>query len=283
MDKFGLNYQCFIQVPGGDTITVGLPFTVEFDITKNTLTSANICQIRLYNLSERNRGLIRKNITNYGDLRLVELRAGYGKNLSRIFTGSITQAWSVREGVNFITQIECLDGGFAFTNGVTNLQFPANTTQKTVITEVMKTLPGVEVGAVGNFPGSLTRANSYTGNPATILDELTGGGFFINNNKAFALNNNEYVATDGILRINSGTGLLGTPVLERDIVRAEMLFEPAADIGRKASVTSLTESNFNGDYKITAVKHRGMISEAVAGSATTTVEFFFTKLLEGVS
>lgn len=280
MDKFGRNYELLVQTESGDTLTIKLPFTIFFDITRNTLTSANVCQVRVYNLSQVNRNQIRFNASNYGQFRQIQLRAGYGDNLAKCFVGNISQAWSVREGVNFITQIECYDGGFAFTNGVTNAQFPANVEQKDVIRTIMTDLPHTDMGVVGDYPGQLSRGNSYSGNTAGILDELTGGGFFIDNGKANALGTNEYlVNAGGVTLINSQSGLLGTPVLEQTIVHFDMLFEPNLQVGQKVRLQSITEDNFNGDYKVTAVKHRGMISESVAGSVITTGEFFFDKIL----
>lgn len=283
MDKFGRNYVLQVGTQLGTTLTITLPFTVEFDITRNTLTSANVCQLRIYNLSLRNRNQIRFNASNYGQFRPIIFRAGYGTNLPVVFTGNISQAWSVREGVNFITQIECYDGGFAFANGTTNMQFPAGVTQQGVITALAATLPHTSVGAIGDYPGVLSRGNSYNGNTTAILSELTGGGFFIDNGKANALGTDEYnAAVSGVTVISSKSGLLDTPVLEQTIVRFDMIFEPGLNVGQRILLSSITETNFNGDYKVTAVKHRGMISEAVCGSAITTGEFFYTKNLKAV-
>lgn len=278
MDKFGRNYQLKIQTQDGSTLTIAPPFTLEFDITRNTLTSANVCQLRIYNLSLKNRNLIRFNASNYGTFRAVLLRAGYGDNLATIFLGNISQAWSMREGVSFITQIECYDGGFAFVNGATDTAFPAGTMQRDVIKNLAGSLPHVTVGAVGNYPGQLSRGNTYSGNTSKILGELTGGGFFVDNGKANALGNDEYIAAvNGTTLINSQSGLLGTPVLEQNIVRFDMLFEPGLNAGHKIRLESISESNFNGDYIVTAVKHRGMISEAVCGAMITTGEFVYVK------
>lgn len=289
-DKFGRNYELYIEVDTGQrdadnrvvvtkTLTIQLPFTIEFDITRNTLTSANVCQIRVYNLSKLNRNQIRFNSFDQGNYRQISLRAGYGTNLATLFTGNISAAWSVREGVNFITQIECYDGGFAFVNGTVEVGFPAGTSMKTVIRTLMGYLPNVSVGTVGNFPGTLSRANTYSGNPAQILYEITGGGFFIDKGVAYALLTNEYIPDqlDTTTVINAQTGLLGTPVLEQTTVRFEMLFEPTLNVGRLVKLDSLTNESFNQFYKITSVKHRGMISGVVAGTATTTGEFFYSK------
>ncbi len=283
-DKLGRNYVLEVGQADGTTLTVTLPFTIEFDITRNTLTSANVCSIRIYNLSLNHRNQIRYNQSNLGQpFRLIRLKAGYGQNLPFIFTGNISQAWSVREGVNFITTIECFDGGFAFGNGTTNIEFPAGETLQNVVENLAESLPFVSRGAIGSYPGTLTRGNSYSGNTADILKELTGGGMFIDQGKVHCLGDNEYIADNGnTLLINASSGLLGTPVLEQTIVHFDMIFEPNLEVGRRALLQSITEANFNGYYKITAVKHRGMISDAVCGDAVTTGEFFFSKILTPV-
>lgn len=286
MIKFDRNYVLQIQTNNnGGLLTITLPFTIEFDITRNTLTSANVCQIRIYNLAQINRDQIRHNAYDYGNYKRILFKAGYGQNLATVFKGNITAAWSVREGTDFITQIECYDGGFAFVNGIVNLQVPAGTPRKTAIAAVAKSgLPNVSVGAIGNYEGVSTRGNSYSGNTMDVLQELTGGGAFIDNEKFNALETNEYIASlAGVGIISSQSGLLGTPILEQNVVRFDMLFEPGLNAGHKVLLDSSTNAGFNGDHKITSVKHRGMISAAVCGNAITTGEFFFSKIPKGVA
>jgi len=276
MDKLGRNYKFSVQSVGGSTLLIELPFTIEFDITRNVLTSANVASIRIYNLNENHRGQIRKNLNDYGVKKLAELRAGYGSNLPIIFSGNISQAWSVREEINFITQIESFDGGFAFANSVTNSSLPEGSTQETVIDTFMKNLEayGVQKGAIGSFPGSLSRSNSFSGNTTELLKEQTGGNFFIDNGKAYALNDNECLAGP-VMLIDKNSGLLGTPVREQTILNFDMLFEPRLFIGQKIELkTNEKEKNFNGEYKIISLKHRGIISDAVCGSAITSVGMF---------
>lgn len=278
MVKFGRNYSLKVQAQNGEIITVAPPFTIEFDITRNTLTSANICSIRVYNLSQKNRNQIRKDVTDFSDLRAIQLAAGYGTNLPVIFSGNITQAWSVREGNNFITQIESFDGGFAFATGQTNMTFPADTPQQTIVETLADSLPGVTRGVIDTFPGSITRGNSYSGNTTQILTELTGGGFFIDNSKVNCLGNNSCLEGQ-IQVINSESGLLGTPVREQTILNFDILFEPRLTVGQLLQLDSLEGTargaNFNGFYKVISVKHRGMISAAVCGDAITSVGLFY--------
>lgn len=287
-NKFGRDYEVSIETLSGTTLTVGLPFTIEFDITRQILGSANVCQVRLYNLSEVNRNQIVYNAFNQTLNRAIILKAGYGDNLATIFTGNISQAWSVREGVNFISQIECYDGGFGFVNGdMPNIPFPAGTPIKTVITTIMAQIPGVTIGAVGNFPGTLPRAVSYSGNPSQILYEITGGAFFVDNGKGYALLTDEYITdatslSEPVFIIEADTGLLNTPILEQSVIRFEMLFEPSLNVGRLVEVNSITNPKLNGTYKLNSVKHRGTISGVVSGSVITTAEMYASKEPVGI-
>src|SRR5205807_9361612 len=68
--------------------------------------SANICSIRIYNLNENTRKNIYKDQFDFDLIKGIKLKAGYDKNVPVIFDGNITQAWSIREGNNFITRSE---------------------------------------------------------------------------------------------------------------------------------------------------------------------------------
>jgi len=271
--KFNRKYLLLVQTIDGSTLEIKLPFTIEFDITRNILTSANVCQIRIYNLNKRNRNLLRFDISNYGELRGIELRAGYGENLPIIFSGNISQAWSVREGVNFISQIECFDGGYALANGTFDQQFIAGTPQRNILDSMLENLPGVSRGVVGEIEGDISRGNSYSGNTSDLINQLAPNKFFIDNKKANILGDSECLS--GTLNvINSDAGLLGTPIREQTIVNFDMVFEPRLIIGQQINLESSSDDSFNGSYKIISIKHRGMISESVSGDAITSCGLF---------
>lgn len=286
MDKFNRNYILLVQKQDFTTLKVTRPFSVEFDVHRNSLSSANVCSIRVYNLSASNRAQIRLDQYDWGNKnREIAFFAGYGDKLSLGFKGNISQAWSVREGVNMITQIECYDGGFAYINAVTNDQYPSGTPQSSIVDSLVKNLEGSGVtrGAIGSIPGEIQRGNAYNGSTTDILNDLTGQGFFIDNGKAHCLSDTECLAGD-IPVINSQSGLLGTPVLETQYITFDMLFEPSLKIGQLINLKSQTAEHFNGTHKVISLKHRGMISEAVCGDAITTVGLLpgsFTPVAEG--
>lgn len=281
MDKFQPTYRLQIGTNDGlGSVVIEPPFTLEVDITRNRLTSANVCQLRILNLGEITRNRIRRNQSQYGEpYQGIILEAGYGTNISRIFSGNITMAWNVRQGQDIVTQIECFDGGYDYVNNVSSVTYTRGTPNQVVIQNLAGSLAYTTVGAVATFPGALVRANSYIGPTMGVLGEITGGATFIDNGKLNVLRTNEYIENGLTTVINSATGLLGTPVLEFSIARFEMLFEPTLNIGRRVLVASTVEKAFNGTYIIDSVKHRGTFSPAVGATVITTGEFAFFKQL----
>lgn len=261
-----------------EIVTITNPFTVEFDVTRNTLSSANVASFRIFNLNPDNRNKIRKDQFDQDVFQKIVFQAGYGPGPQWpvVFTGNINQAWSVREGNNFITQIESFDGGFAFANATFNTPFPSNTPQTDILTNMVANLGQYQVapGVIGQYNGAIQRGNSYSGNTADILRELSGNGFFIDNGRANILGENE--CFEGILQqIDDSSGLLGTPIREETLLTFDMLFEPRLLAGQIIFLQSLTGQNFNQYYKVVSIKHRGVISDAISGDAVTSVGLFF--------
>lgn len=265
-------------------LQVELPLTVEFDINRDILASCNTSSIRVYNLAQGTRSQIFHLQTQGGFYRQVQLQAGYQNPWSQapnlplpvIFNGNIREAWSVREGNNFITQIESFDGGFAFQNSTINTVFAANTKDQDKIKTLLSGLDGVSLGHVGSYTNVSLRQTSMSGNIAQILkDHFTG--FYIDNGVAYCLNDNECVPGSTPV-ISSETGLLGTPRIEaQKFVVCEMLFEPNL---RMSELVELRSKDFRGIrpktdsniYKVIGIHHKGVISGAVCGEAITTVK-----------
>lgn len=310
MMKLGRNYQLFVEDVNGKLVTITLPFTIEFDLTRNSLNSANIGKIRIFNLGPETRKGLQFNSYDASDqvYRSFVLYAGYGDNLPVIFTGNVQVASSTREGQTYVTEIECYDGGFAVANGDVNITFAPGEPYKSVIARLIESLPQITVGAIGAFDGFLTRGWSAQGNAIAILYELTGGAFFIDKGKGYALKTGEYVARPGSKPvINAATGLLNTPTVEATRARFEMIFEPQLDVGSAVSVETSTSSLFSApspiaaatalisgsggtsgagldrDYIIQSVQHRGIISPAVSGTCITTAEFDYYKKIVPVA
>ncbi len=276
MVKFNRNYLLQIERSDGEVLTITPPFTLEFEVNHNNMGASSFGRLRVYNLSKINRDAIRKDQWGGGietaTLRKVTLNAGYNQQLSNILVGNIVQAWSVREGDNFITEIVYQPGLEAFVNARTNTAFPVGTSYRSIIKSVMRDLKpyGVTEGAIGNYSGTISRGSSFSGNSMELLKELTGSGAYIFNDQAYCLKDQEHIP--GTLDvINPDTGLLNTPTRQYNQVAVEILFEPRIIMKQRVTLESITDESFNGPYTVIGIRHRGMISPTVCGTAVTSL------------
>lgn len=277
MQKWTRNYILSVQTEGDKYITITPPLTLSFHITRNTNAAASTSKITIYNLAENTRKQIYKDKFDTMHYKGVELRAGYGtdrRTLPIIFKGNIKQAYSFRNGVDYITEIEAYDGGFAYLNGVTSRSFGVDTTDGQIIDALIKDLPEVEKGVVGSFPNKLPKGNALYGNTVKLLNTASNNHFFIDNEKAYCLNENECYRGN-LSVINSEAGLLGSPLREETFLTFTMLFEPRLTIGQYVKLESTTEKLFNGEYKVLGVEHNGTISEVSSGQCTTRVSLYY--------
>ena len=283
--KFIRNYKMSIQVSEDVTapyLIIQPPFTLEFSINKDCLSSSSTGSFQIYNLSATHRNQVRKNINDFLTVRKIILQAGYGNNLSVIFNGMIQQAFSRRDGVDAITQIEAADWSFAFISPDSDYYGApgSSSTQKQLLTNVInKALPSVTTGAIGQgYDVPFGRETSHADSAKNIIQQYTGGSgtsaFFIDNGVANILGQNEAIQAQGIQTINADTGLLGKPIQEANILNFEMIFEPRLLMAQVINLESVTEPQLSGQYKVISIKHHGMISDAVCGDAITSVGLF---------
>jgi hypothetical protein len=273
MDKTQRSYVLNIEDQNGDVLRVEPPFTIDFDVFRNTMSSANITKIRIYNLNEEQRNRILKNPLQWQP-RLVTLRAGYGTNLPMILNGYITQCFSMREGTQFVTTIESFDSGYAYSNAVySGPAFPAGTKKQTIVETLIKSLEayGVGIGYISDLgTDKITRAKSITGSTIDRIREETDEHFFIDNGLAYVVIDLD--AIEGPVDfVNYETGLLNTPLRNETYLNFDLLFEPRLIMGQKLFVESQTARNYTGNYKVVSIHHRGTISQAIGGVAITSV------------
>jgi hypothetical protein len=256
------------------SFSIGLPFSLEFDVERNTMSSANTCRMKLFNLSERTRDAIFKDKLDVLNYKGVELSVGYGDALSSIFRGNILEAHSYKEKVDWVTEVTCQDGGFGMANSFSNFTVPAGVPKSEVIKKCIGDLKCVEPGKVGLTPEVSKRGQSILSNTTDFLTDYTQHNFFIDDETAYSVANNEYLPGD-IPIISLETGLLGTPLKEETFVKVKMIMEPRLKAGRLAQLLSTTYPFLNGVYKILGFTHLGLISPVKCGEATTSVTLSF--------
>ena len=278
-----LQNQCIWEISvtnGVETKIIGYPLTVDFSIERNTFASANTGTFNIYNLSPSTRSakgnLFFQDRFNISEQKILTFKAGYNGNLIICFKGRIQEAYSKRQGTEVVTSIQCLDLGIP--TDYINVTFEAGTTKKEAYLNIIQNLQGLELGAIGTLEGTYQTPVTFEGKPLDVLNEITGGHTFIDNNIINTLMPNESLDV-GVTILNADTGLINTPQRRNAEIVAEGIFNPSAYVGQLIEVQSQTASEFSGTFKVTGLNHSGTISGAVAGTRTTRYNFLVGALL----
>lgn len=274
MAKQQRKYRLEVQDIDGDNVVIEPPFTIDFDIEKAILSTVCNASITVYNLKETTRNRIFKDIRQVGleNLRLVRLFAGYESdgNLSLIFSGTISHCYSRRQGVDFLTVIEANSGSDFLANSYVTLNVGAGTAVKDYMASLAYEINKGARRVIGNFEGVIRRNFQAVGLAEKLIKEYSDGNFFIDGDTILILKEGEVI--EGVLnKINSDSGLLGSPQREESFLLFDIIFEPRILMGQYIELESTTVPFFNGKYKVVGFHHVGTISEAVCGTAKTTV------------
>jgi hypothetical protein len=294
MQKFDRVYSLSVEVDNGvntsplrreftanKSVTITLPFTLEFEITRNSLATAQTATFRLYNLAEATRNAILKDKFNFTQLRAIQFRAGYyspaNDFMPLVFNGTVLTAYSYRRGVDFITEIQAYDGGWQMSNiNTVSLTLEAGATGTQTITRLSKLLTGLDgIPIVGNYPVANKRGEVLFGNAWQLIQLKSGFSAIIDNGQVKALNRDEVIAGQ-IPVISSATGLLGSPQRSDASLDFEMIFEPRLTLYQLIRLESSVQPIYNRNWKVMGIKHTGTISPRVGGDALTKVQLFFT-------
>ena len=275
--KFGRNYSLSVEVAGGQFLTIGLPYAVEFDIHRDTLAASQTASFKILNLAEANRNILWKDQYLVTQFRAIQFRAGYGNFMPMLFNGTVKQAYSekLENTVNGTTIIEAYDGAFQITNGITSTTIAAGQTAAQTIAQLAATLPGITgKPIVGSFPVATKRGEVLFGNTWDLILKKSGGLGCIDQGQPKILNLNDTV-TGAIPLISSATGLLGSPARSNAMITFEMVFEPRLTIGQALQLQSTFNPILNGIYKVMGFHHHGRITDSGdASTAKTTVSLW---------
>lgn len=276
-----IQHQCtwkLIVTDGVDTMEVGYPLTVEFNIIRNTSASSNTATFNIYNLSPstRSNSLFFQDRFNTAAHKFVTFEAGYNGNLVVCFKGRIQECYSKRQGTETVTSMQCLDLGIP--TDYVNVTYEANTTRQEAYDNVIQNFTHLEKGYTGTLEGTYLTPVTFEGKPLDILNEITEGNTYIDNGKINTLQPNECLDM-GVPILNAETGLLNTPQRRGAEIIAEGIFNPNATVGQLVEVQSSTASEFSGTFQLAGITHSGMISGAVCGERRTKYNFFIGAML----
>lgn len=251
MSRFSRDYELVITLLNGDVVKITPELRVQFEVTKSIKGALNNCKIKIYNLNnDKRRKLVKDKEDNRMRLPFL-FKAGYDR-LETIFKGTVLEAFSEKQGSDFITTINSLDGGVDYLNSFTSKTVTNNDTKN-----ILSDMPNTHHGKITPRK-KLIRPKVLVGNSAKLIEDSLADDetYFIDEEKLYIIKDDE-VLSNYIPLINVETGLLKTPTKKKQEITIQTLLNPAVKIGCLVKLESVTADWLNGTYKVNTIKYKG--------------------------
>lgn len=188
----------------------GLHMSFEFLLRRNS--KPNPGRVTVYNLNKSSRALFKEEGTAF------EFYGGYGGKIGKCFSGTLTNAISERENLDWKTDLIGSDGFKEWSKSYFSKTYAAGTPIVTIYADLALSmgLP-IDMDVVGAFGVTLLRGTTYEGKTANVLDEVSadfGYEWSIQYGVIEVVREGENVASNPTaVVVNSRTGLIGTPTI----------------------------------------------------------------------
>ena len=285
-------------------LRVRLPISMDFEIRRNNLATANTCKITLYNLSKSTRDLFYRDPLDigkpykpeeHGFIKIteedkaeqkdvsklrnwIEIWAGYESTGTEylVFSGAVLSAYSYRDNVDYKTEISAY---------ATNLKDPqtyicytakAGTTIGQAIKNIALQLTGVTESNIDEeiLSKKFTEDTILMGTAEEILKDQLGFKPYIDAGCLNICKDDCAIVRDPVV-IGSGSGLLTSPRRTQNGVKISMLFEPALRVGQLVKLGATMETTYNDvNFVVSGFTHRGSISPVRDSQTVSEVELF---------
>lgn len=241
---------------------------ISFSIIKSLSFTTNSAVIRIWNLSQDNRNLIK----DFGDE--VTLYAGYREDGGPqvLFIGDTTTVSHIYDLPEIISVLECGDGEKYVNNLRVSLSFSSNVQARTIISEIASQM-GVQFVEFASSNNLVYRQGfKYIGMGKDALDIVCSKldlQWSIQNNQLQVIPINGTIS-EPIIQINQATGMQGIPqrytyrsleaYRSREIrntgYKVNVALNPFVLPGSKIDLAS-SHLNFRGPYRVETVRHEG--------------------------
>lgn len=282
MAKLNRIYRLTIQTNLlSQAVEIKNPITIDFNVERSIYAGVNSMDIDIYNLAPKTRNLLFQDTYDPKAYKKIVLEAGYeSMGLSVIFIGNIFNAYSYRRGVNIITHIHAMDGGLDTSETTTSTTLNSGSPLSEIINNLMGSFSHLKNGTQNIDNYTFKRPVVLDGNTFKLLKKYTNNNVFVDLEEVNIMKPTD-VITGFVPLINDQSGLLGTPQRRNTSLSIDMMFEPRIVIGQIIEVQSSIAPQFDGQYKVIGLNHRGMISDSQAGNCTTNLELFVGAQLFG--
>ncbi len=279
MGKLGRNFNLIVEsrtAKNGliDQLEINYPLTVEFDITRDLYNFECKARFKIYNLNASTQSFLNHDKFNYANAKILTFNAGYENSLACIFKGNVWEGVSARNGVNFITELDCSSGMFDMRNAMTSKTIKGEVMANDIAERFVKDdCTFLTMGYKSSKSKVYKRGYVYQGSTLEGVAEVTEGRAYIDNDVVIILDDSEALNGE-IYIVDAETGLLDTPKRREQYLDIQMIFEPRIRTGQFVDLRT-SSGKFSGQYKVCSVKHQGTISGATSGTCITTLSLEF--------
>lgn len=232
---------------------------ISFGVVRTLTQEPNNSEISVFNLNESSR----KSLDEKPKVPIV-LSAGYGKELSRIFSGDVSYVASQRQGVEWVTKLSLQDGADKYRSSRINVSLAPGTPISAAIQKAASAI-GLPVGNLSthlsNARGGVdrfARGVVLSGSAPGQLDKLlktAGYGWSIQDGQLQILAPKETMPGMAV-KLTPSTGLIGSPERgDKGLTKAKALIQPGLLPGNRVVLESavvvgtfrVEKSEFKGD------------------------------------
>ena len=192
---------------GGNGVSIkDLRFS--FSIEKNSSPTPNTNTLRIWNLNPTTRALIET------PNNAVIVKAGYAQEVGpvTIFVGIVTRSTTVRDGADWITELEMADGVIAYRDAKTSISFHAGTNAATVIASIASRF-GLPVKSVPKSSKTYPAGFSFVGRIREAMDKAcryAGFEWSIQDQEIQVIIKGGTATTRAIV-LSADSGMIGSP------------------------------------------------------------------------
>lgn len=282
---------------GVPPILIGDPLTIEFNYYKNITGQLNQASLKIYNLNQdtkhqiefdrfltQNANSVSGSINAPNQLYLpCTLSVGFGtSSLGVVFSGNMQKAYSTKQHVDTITQIDLVDGMYSVNNSFTNYTIDSPVTTREVITLLTGSMKNVQQGYISGLPNVQLPFFSFNGRIFDKLRKLSNGNgnsdstcadCFIDNGKLNILATNEAFTDNGIQEFTDNS-ILGAPRATGQYIEFDIVFNPQLRLGQIIQLNTRMNAFVSGQYKIVGLTGQCTLGNSKIGSNITTVQVF---------
>jgi hypothetical protein len=264
---------------------------ISFEISQTLWGFPATSKITIYNMA---RDRIKQLQSAYSKIRLA---VSYGDNQPKtLFLGKVVNVFALRQNETSMTEFYCIDSFEGHTFTYISKTWAEKTSLKTIVQDVINTMPGVTGGSLAALDGinvpDITTGVGHSGKFLNRLAEAYGFWWTIQLGEMFIIKKNGTLLEEDAIVITKNSGMIGSPTITEIGINVTALLNPDLRPFKLIKVESVapqtnmgnlyfrdiqnTRTLGTGLYRIQSVTHTGDTWDNTWQSEIVSRDFFGT-------